>query len=159
MGWRDQVRAELSSIGTFSIGRHALRCRDGDQELSIDLVALDSLACAFERLALRSTKLAGASVDKLKRVAENLSARITYLLEPVQPIEVDPEQCVVQLRSVPPQKEDDKTSYYELLVQRSGEISLTRYESAAGQGRVPIAAQVTREVLSRLVEDFAAVAG
>jgi hypothetical protein len=159
MGWRDKVRAELSSLGAFSIGRHALRCRDGDQELSIDLVALDSLACAFERLALGNAKLAGASVDRLKRVAENLSARITYLLEPVQPIEVDPEQCVVQLRSVPPQKEDDKTSYYELLVQRTGEISLTRYESVVGQGRAPIAAQVTREVLSRLVEDFAAVAG
>ena len=159
MGWRDKVRAELSTVGAFSVGRHALRCRDGDQELNIELVALDSLACACERLALSSTKLAGASVDRLKRVAENLSARITYLLEPVQPIEVDPEQCVVQLRSVPPQKEDDKTSYYELLVQRTGEISLTRYESVVGQGRTPIAAQVTREVLSRLVEDFTAAAG
>lgn len=158
MGWRDKLRAELSSVGTLAAGPQTLRCRDGDQELTIELVALDSLACAFERLAMDSQKLAGAPVDRLKRVAENLSARITYLLEPVQPIEVDPEQCVVQLRSVPPQKEDDKTSYYELLVQRSGEISLTRYESAVGQGRVPVAAQVTREVLTRLVEDFSAAA-
>ena len=159
MGWRDQVRDQLAGIPTFSIGRHALRCRHDVQELSLDLVGLDSLACAFERLALSSPALAGASVERLKKCAETLSARITYLLEPVQPIEVDPEQCVVQLRSVPPQKDDDKTKYYELLVQRSGEISLTRYEHVAGEGRTVIPAQVTREVLSRLVEDFAAVAG
>lgn len=159
MAWRKQLNAELAALGTFSGGRQPLRCRAGQQELSIDLVALDSLACAFERLALSSPKLAGGTVDQLKRAAEALSARITYLLEPIHPIEVDPEQCVVQLRSVPPQQDEDKTSYYELLVQRSGEISLTRYECAAGQGRVPVAAQVTREVLSRLVEDFSAVAG
>lgn len=159
MGWREKVRDELAAVGVFASGRHALRCRDGDQSLEADLVALDSLACAFERLTLASAKLAGASVDQLKRAAEALSARITYLLEPVQPIEVDPDKCVVQLRSVPPQQDEAKTSYYELLVQRSGEISLIRYEYVAGQGRAPIAAQVTREVLARLVDDFAAVAG
>ncbi len=159
MGWRDKIRDKLSGINSFSIGRHALRCPEANQQLAVDLVALDSLACAFERLALSSAALSGASVDRLKKAAEALSARITYLLEPVQPIEVDPEQCTVQLRSVPPQKDDDKTKYYELLVQRSGEISLTRYEHVAGQGRTMIPAQVTREVLSRLVEDFAAVAG
>jgi len=159
MSWRDKLRDELAGISLFSMGRHSLRAREGNQELSVELVALDSLACAFERLALSSTTLAGASVDRLKKTAEALSSRVNYLMEPVQPIEVDPEQCTVQLRSVPPQKDEDKTSYYELLVQRSGEISLMRYEHVDGQGRAPVPAHVTREVLARLVEDFSAVAG
>jgi hypothetical protein len=159
MAWREKVRDELAAIGPITAGKHPLRCRQGDQQLSLDLVALDSLACAFDRLVLASGKLAGAPVDRLKRAAEELSAKINYLLEPVQPIEVDPLQCTVQLRSVPPQKDDDTTTYYELLVQRSGEISLARYQHVVGQGRTPTPAQVTREVLARLVEDFAAVAG
>lgn len=158
MAWRDKVRDGLAGINSFSTGRHELRAREGNQELCAELVALDSLACAFERLALSSAALAGASVDRLKKAAEALSTRVNYLLEPVQPIEVDPHQCTVQMRSMPPQKDEDKTSYYELLVQCSGEISLMRYEHA-NQGRTPIPAHVTREVLSRLVEDFATVAG
>jgi hypothetical protein len=80
------------------------------------------------------------------------------LLEPISPIETDAHGCVVQLRSNPPQKEADRTSYYELLVSRDGWLSLARYSRASGQKREVIPAQVTREVLLRLVGDFAAVA-
>lgn len=159
MGWRDKLRDELAAIGVFASGPRTLTCREGDQQLTVELATLDSLACAFDPLTLASHKLAGAPVDRLKRVAETLANKINYLLEPVQPIEVDPEQCTVQLRSVPPQKDEQKTSYYELLVQRSGEIRLTRYEHTPDQGRRSVPAQVTREVLGRLVEDFSAAAG
>lgn len=159
MRWREKVRDELAAVGSLIAGQHQLRCQEGDQHLSVELTALDSLACAFERMSFSSGRLAGAPVDRLKRVAETLSAKINYLLEPMQPIEVDPEQCTVQLRSVPPQKDDDRTTYYELLVQRTGEISLMRYQHTAGQGRTITPAQVTREVLGRLVEDFASAAG
>jgi hypothetical protein len=62
------------------------------------------------------------------------------------------------LRSNPPQKEADRTSYYELLVRDSGELSLCRFVRPAGQNRARIPAEVTREVLLRLVGDFAAAA-
>ncbi len=97
------------------------------------------------------------SSDQLKATAEKLSARLTYLLEPISPIETDAHGCVVQMRSNPPQKEVDRTSYYELLVSRSGELSLCRYARVGGQTREPIAAHVTREVLARLAADFSAV--
>ena len=93
----------------------------------------------------------------LKIKAEQLSARLTYLLEPISPIEIDSQGCVVQLRSNPPQKETDCTSYYELLLSRGGEISLCRYTRAVGQERKPIPAQVTREVLVRLAGDLSTV--
>jgi hypothetical protein len=62
----------------------------------------------------------------------------------------------VQLRSNPPQRDDDGRTYYELLVRRGGEIALTRYRKENGAARRPIAATVTREVLLRLVADFSA---
>jgi hypothetical protein len=143
----------------FSSGEQLLEIHAPPGELRCQLVALDSLACSFTRLAVHSEKLAGMSREALKRTAEVLSSRLTYLLEPISPIEIDSEGCLVQLRSNPPQKESDRTSYYELLVARSGELSLCRYARSSGQSRQMIAAQVTREVLVRLVADFSAVAG
>ena len=78
-------------------------------------------------------------------------------MEPISPIEIDAQGCVVQLRSNPPQRDDDGRSYYELLVRRGGEIALARYRKENGDARQPIAATVTREVLLRLVGDFCAV--
>ncbi len=74
-------------------------------------------------------------------------------------MEVDAEQCIVQLRSNPPQKDDDGTSYYELLVARGGRLSLCRWLKERGQPRRIIPAQVTREVFLRLIADFSAAAG
>jgi hypothetical protein len=78
-------------------------------------------------------------------------------MEPISPIEFDAQGCVVQLRSAPPQRDDDGRSYYELLVRRGGEISLARYRKDNGGSRRQIAATVTREVLVRLAGDFCAV--
>ena len=86
-----------------------------------------------------------------------LAAKLTYLMEPISPIEIDAHGCLVQLRSNPPQRDDDGRSYYELLVRRGGEITLARYRKENGDARRPIAATVTREVLVRLVGDFCAV--
>ena len=48
-------------------------------------------------------------------------------MEPICPIEIDADACVVQLRSNPPHRDDDGRSYYELMVRRGGEIALSRY--------------------------------
>ena len=96
--------------------------------------------------------------DELARLGEKLSARLTYLLEPISPIEIDREGCVLQMRSNPPQRNDDQTTYYELTLRRGGAFSLSRYSKAFGDARQAIPATVTREVFLRLVADFSAVA-
>ena len=159
MSLKAKLADHLTVIGPFATGEQLCQIDDGPQHLECHLTALDTLACAFKRLALRSPAIASQSVEGLKKTAEQLAARLTYLLEPISPIEVDAAGCVVQLRSNPPQKEADRTSYYELLVTRAGEISLCRYSRAGKQGREMIPAQVTREVLLRLVADFSNVAG
>jgi hypothetical protein len=62
------------------------------------------------------------------------------------------------MRSNPPHTHAAGTDYYELLVTAEGRIHLARYSRAPGATRAPIAAQVTHEVLLRLVGDFVAAA-
>jgi hypothetical protein len=130
---------------------------EGDVEVAVELTAMESLACAFDRLEVRNRAWAGKPIAEIKLVAEDLSKRLTYLLEAIRPIETDVEQCVVQMRSSPPRREEDKSSYYELIVERAGALSLRRYEKPAGEVRRQVPILLTREVFRRLLEDFAAV--
>lgn len=158
MTLKSTVQSTLSQIQPFSSGEHELSAVEAGQHLTAKLIALDALAVAFEHVTLTSEPLSAASIDHLKAVADALSKRLTYLLEPISPIEVDKDQCVVQMRSSPPQRDDNGTRYYELLVRRGGELSLRRFEKQPGNVRTTVPAQVTREVFLRLVDDFAAVA-
>jgi hypothetical protein len=157
MSLQKETLAALNQLTIGSSTSQTLAAEHAGQRLTCELTALDTLGCAFTTLTVASDVLAGASTERLKKLADALSRRINYLLEPVNPIEVDPEQCVVQLRSVPPQKDDSQTSYYELHVRRGGQIDLARYAKDRGQPRQVVPAQVTREVLLRLVGDFSAV--
>lgn len=156
MKLKEQLRASLSGLAPFGHGTHVLEATEGGRHLRVELVAVDRLACAFDRLSLKAENLRAAGSNRLKQVAEKLSASLTYLLEPISPIEIDAHGCTVQMRSNPPQRESDRTTYYELLVQDTGELSLCRYVRPAGQDRVCIPAEVTREVLLRLAGDFSA---
>jgi hypothetical protein len=155
----EQLEQALASWPLFQQGEATLTVNHDGNQLTCVLTALDSLACAFTSLSLRSDRLAGAGIERLKTVAGNLAKRLTYLLEPISPIETDIDHCVVQMRSLPPKQQSDHVDYYELLVARSGELALVRYSRAKGAQRMPIPAQVTREVLVRLAADLAAAAG
>jgi hypothetical protein len=159
MNLKSRADAALKNLAPFLQGRQLLDETEGSQRLQCDLVALDALACAFDRFEVQSGALASAGMTDLKPLSENLSRRLTYLLEPISPMEADAQQCVIQLRSNPPQKDDDGTSYYELLVARGGRLSLCRWLKERGQPRRIIPTQVTREVFLRLVADFSTAAG
>lgn len=129
------------------------------RQLTCHITQRDSLAVSFNDLRLTTAELASAAPADLERLGKVLADRLTYLMEPIAPIEIDAEACIVQLRSNPPQRDDDGRSYYELIVARGGHIALKRYRKDNGNARQPIAATVTREVLLRLVADFCAVLG
>ena len=84
----------------------------------------DRLACAVRKFTFVTDRLAGADVERLRKISQALSSRLTYLLEPIGAVEIDADSCTLQMRSTQPQKDDDGTSYYELLVRRGGEIGL-----------------------------------
>jgi hypothetical protein len=158
MSISQSVQTELNRLICPLTGSQRISAADGPHQFACDLVALDSLGCAFTHFELRHAKLASATIEQLKKTAEQLSTRLTYLLEAIKPVEIDADACVVQMRSVPPHKGDNGTSYYELHVSRGGLLTLCRYQATPGQPRTQVTAHVTREVLGRLIEDFAGVA-
>jgi hypothetical protein len=151
------ITSELDRIAAQGRGR--LEVDTGKGQLESVVVAVDAIGCAFETFVLTSDRLAGASMERVKKISGALSTRLTYLMEPISPIEADLDSCTLQLRSMPPKQGEQGTIYYELLVKRGGSLSLQRYMAKPGQMRLPIAAQVTREVFQRLADDFVAVLG
>ncbi|HTN74266.1 MAG TPA: hypothetical protein VL096_03430, partial [Pirellulaceae bacterium] len=123
-------------------------------QLSAILPAVDRFACALERLTLESPRLANASIDDLKQLSNALTQRLSYLLEPISLLESDASSATVQLRSNPPAKDDDQTSYYEIVARKGGSIELCRYVKQSGQPREVTAAHLTHEVVARLSQDF-----
>jgi hypothetical protein len=150
-----QFEHELNRLGSGGPG--AVTVDAQPRQLLCEVVERNSLAVSFEQLRIATSELASASTAELERIGKSLAERLTYLMEPIRPIEVDAASCTVQLRSNPPQRDDDGRTYYELLVRCGGEIKLARYrkENASARRRIP--ATVTREVLTRLVRDFCAV--
>ncbi len=155
MSLSQQLQASIAGRATGATP-FTIEVEEDGQRLSCEFSALDTLSCALVRFALATDKLADATPQQLKKLAEQLSARLTYLLEPIRPIEADDEHCVVQMRSNPPQRADDGTSYYELVIRRGGQLSLCRWQKTKGDQRRAIPANFTREVLWRLIEDFSA---
>ena len=150
-----KTRFESKCDTVIGDGRHTIVVRDRDIELSCELSDVHGLASPVSHLSLVTDRLAHATPDDLKKIGQFLATRLTYLLEPVGPIESDAELGVMQLRSTPPHQDGDTLSYYEILVSRGGELTLSRYELQAGQDRQAVPAVLTREALLRLVEDLA----
>lgn len=155
MNLHQQFERELANIGSGGAATVAVEAQP--RTITCDIVERNTLAVSFKALRLTTAELASADSPRLERIGKALAARLTYLMEPISPIEFDAQGCVVQLRSNPPQRDDDGRSYYELLIRRGGEIALTRYRKENGNARQPITATVTREVLSRLVGDYCGV--
>jgi hypothetical protein len=152
MKLRDDLLRALHSLAgqsgqlvTFNDGPRTLRCQ---------LVQCDPLGAAITELALESGELATADISRLESASQSLCQRVTYLLEPIAPIEIDSTGCVVQMRSMPPRKDDNKHQYYELSLRRGGAVMLHRYEKQPSAARQIIPALLTHEVLGRLTEDF-----
>jgi len=149
-GLADDLMTQLDAVAAGDVAT----VTDGADRLSLGVTRADGLAVAFTELRLESPRLKGADAGRVRSVAEKLTQRVTYLLEPLTPIEIDRELAVVQLRSTTPQQDSESSAYYELLVRTGGALSLRRYRKPRGVMREPIDATVTREVLGRLVRDF-----
>jgi hypothetical protein len=158
MSIRPEIERELKRIQAVS-GRGLLQVDGEAGRIEADLLAVDAIGCSFQTLGYSTGKLANSTLDELKAVSETLTSKLTYLLEPIGVVEADADRCSIQLRSNPPQKGEDDTSYYELMVRRGGDITLSRYSKKTGQLRQIVPAHVTREVLGRLADDFVEAVG
>lgn len=149
-----QAQAETTAWPPFAPpGKVYEQSHDGNR-WRIEIVSWDRVGLEFRDFSLWSNSLANRDLEGLKRVGNDLAARLTYLMEPIRPIEIDGDALVVQMRSLPPSRDDQGTSYYELLARRGGELNLKRYLKIAAAERQVVPAPITRQVLWRLLEDF-----
>lgn len=155
MSWKRELELQLDAFDILGTPGKSVTVAAPHGEIDCELLSVDAIGCSFTRLSLNTDRLSRKSVDELKELGDELSAKLNYLLEPICPIEIDKDGATVQLRSNPPQKDDDGTRYYELLVRRDG-LALCRYGKTIGNPRQMVPANVTREVLFRLASDFVA---
>jgi hypothetical protein len=154
MNVTQSLQATLDQLGVLQQTPRSISLQHDGRTIELQLLELNSLACAFQSLSVAVPALASAGIEELQAISKNLCRRLTYLLEPIQPIEIDSEQCSVQMRSSPPSVDDNETSYYELLVRKPGQIVLMRFVKQPGETRRTVPAEVTRAVLCRLVNDL-----
>jgi hypothetical protein len=129
---------------------------DAPGRLTLHLTALDSVGLACSSLEFTTVGRPELSADALKRWGERLAARVTYLMEPLKVLEVDPSGGEVQMRSQSPTPRDEKRSYFEIELTRQGTLSMARYAYVeASRQRSQIPCQFTRETLERLADDIA----
>jgi hypothetical protein len=154
MSLSSQLLAELHNAA--GQGAQSFSIAAGPRTIHCRALQCDPLAATIDELTLETAELASASVAQLQAASQSLAQRVNYLLEPIAPIETDSQGCSVQMRSNPPQRDDNASRYYELLLRRGGSIALCRFEKQPGQPRVRVPAALTHEVIGRLIDDFAA---
>ena len=157
----DLAAALNPQVGQTFVPPKAIGVSDGSGvSLSVDLISVESLGVSCEELRLDVPSLGAATLDTMKKWANDLCRRVTYLLENLGPLEFDAQGNQVLIRSTPPDKgAAGSTKYYEVMLSShgSGRFSLRRYRNdSSTSGRVPVPLQVTHEQLSKLVNDLVA---
>ena len=153
------LQQELARLGGMTTPTTVSVTEAGGLTLTVEFTAVDSMSCSFTEISLFVPALQQAAFDALKKWANSLSKRITYLLENIGPLEFDPDAEEVLIRSTPPSQLADGTQYFEIILssKSSGTFSLRRYRSTKGQpGRDPVEITVTHEVLLKLTDDLLA---
>ena len=159
MSVRPLLMAELARLkGYSSSAPTVVRVSDPTGiQIEIEFTQVDSLACAFRQITVHVPAMNQVAFDVLKRWADALSQRITYLLEQISPLEYDPAAGQVLIRSTRPDQLPQGAQYYEMVLSShgAGSFTLRRYSSIKGTpGRTPIDLQVTHEVLYKLCDDL-----
>ena len=123
--------------------------------ITVKLDDHDRLGCLFDRLALEHS-LRGALMPDPFRVAD----RITYLGERLRVIETDEKEGRSILRSVPPRRDGDLISFFEMVLDKVEGLSLMRYAyDRLLRDRIPVSTPLTRDTLERLLGDLVELAG
>lgn len=145
-------------IGQTFVPAKTVSVNDGSGvSLEVDLIAVESLGVSCEELRLQVPVLGAANLDTLKKWANDLCRRVTYLLENLGPLEFDAQGNQVLIRSTPPDKSAGTTKYYEVMLSShgAGKFSLRRFRNDSASGsRIPVPLQLTHEQLSKLVNDL-----
>lgn len=148
-------------VGQRFVPPKAVSVSDGSGvTASVEVISVESLGVACDELRLEIPSLGTSTLDILKKWANRLCQRVTYLLENLGPLEFDAQENQVLIRSTPPDNSaSGTTKYYEVMLSShgAGRFSLRRFSNdSTGSGRVPVPLQLTHEQLSKLINDLVA---
>jgi hypothetical protein len=132
---------------------------EGRHRLSLHLTANSKIGLAFDTLKFSTMDRPTCSPEALRAWGEKLVNRLTYLMEPLVVLEVDPVGGEAELRSQVTTARNGNRSFYEIRLDQHGALRLVRVAfDEATRERRPVACQLTREVLERLTDDIVACA-
>lgn len=159
MSVSQKIQSELVRMIGFSsrIPRSILLQSGSQNQMEIDLNAVDSMSCSVSEIRMIVPGLSQAGFDVLKDWSDELSRRITYLLEGIGPIELDPDSDRILIRSDKPEKGKGFIRYYEIMLQAQsgGHFVLQRYEfQEKNQLRNKVEMALTHELLKKLAKDL-----
>jgi len=130
---------------------------EGSSRLTLHLNAAGPVGLAFDTLDFATASRPEWSPEALRGWGDRITARLTYLMEPLIVLEHDPIENQVEIRSESPTHRSGRRTYYEVRLQPWGTLRLSRvsYDEATRQ-REPASCQLTREALERLADDLVA---
>jgi hypothetical protein len=132
-------------------GQDAQIC-GSDETLRVEITLADSgrLGCLLGRLDVQPREGDRLNIDPVQ-----LTQKITYLEEGLDIIEMEGEGGRTLLRSAPPRKDQEITTFFEMVLEPSKGLSLVRYRYDPDRGeRTPVSAPLTRDTLERLIGDL-----
>ncbi len=132
---------------------------DSGARVALDLTASDPIGVAFNALSFQAPAGPDRSTEALRAWADRLANQVTYLMEDLVVLELDPVAGEAELRSQTPTARGQQKSFYEVRLNKTGALRLSRVAfDQTTRKRGPASCQLTREVLERLTDDIVATA-
>ncbi len=141
----------------------SISAQEGPCRLTLEPRAIGPAGVEFQRVIFSAAKAEAEaepeqqerSIDELKAWGDRLAARVTYLMEPLAVLEADAVGLEVTLRSQSPTPRNDRRSYYEIHLDKTGTLSMQRlgFDNQTRRRQV-VPCQLSREVLERLADDL-----
>ena len=126
---------------------------DDRLRVELKLADCDRLGCLLDRLKLEHIEDGQPAYDPVQ-----IEEHVTYLGERIKVIETEGREGRTIMRSLPPRVEGEVISYFEIVLERSRDLSLQRYMYAPKLGkRIPVPATLTRDTMERLMNDLIAL--
>jgi hypothetical protein len=143
---------KLDALGAFHNEPRTLHVEQDQATLDLHLESADALSCALTQLRLETPQSGAAGSEQR---AKRICRRLNYLLEPLELVEVDPDTDRVLLRSNPPHREQSARTYYEVIVDPRGTVTLQRFcRSRDRARRAVVACRLTKEATAKLIDDL-----
>jgi len=159
MSLSQKIAAEVADLVQSSAPPRAITAEDGPHRIVVPLGLATPVGIDCQGFDFAVTDRATLPLDDLKAWGQRLSARITYLMEPLSVLEADPVHGEVVLRSQAPSLKNGRRSYYEVHLGQSGALRFDRVVfDDTTRLRRKVSCQFTNEVLERLVDDLVATA-